>query len=348
MDLVSIIVPVYKAEKSLSYCIDSILRQTYTRFQAILVDDGSPDRCGEICDTYAGRDARIMVIHKENGGVSSARNAGICAAEGRYITFCDSDDFIEPDYLETFINTAKRYPDYKSIWCSYTSVSTYTQPTLRSPESVEALPVSLTSVKHFMSLQEKILTNQPWNKLYLAGVIKENGLAFPESLSLGEDMLFNLDYLDASGDDRVAIISKPMYNYFCGNESSLDNKFRSDLEDVYSRLNTELQEHLIKWNVDQSQFAKFHNNRFYQYERVFENMMKNPLLNKRERFSRINTILQSEEFKSVMEQRTCRIHPLLLKAYESGNYRNVLLVGKISETKRTVGGYLKGKRRNRP
>ena len=94
--MVSVIVPVYKVEPFLRRCVDSLLSQTYQNLEIILVDDGSPDRCGQICDEYAAQDARVKVIHKENGGVSSARNAGIEAAAGEYVTFVDSDDWVEP------------------------------------------------------------------------------------------------------------------------------------------------------------------------------------------------------------------------------------------------------------
>ena len=94
---ISIIVPVYKVEKYIHKCIDSILAQTFTDFELILVDDGSPDNCGKICDEYAKEDSRIVVIHKDNGGVSDARNIGISRANGEYIGFVDSDDYIDKD-----------------------------------------------------------------------------------------------------------------------------------------------------------------------------------------------------------------------------------------------------------
>ena len=101
--LVSVIVPVYKVERYLPRCVESILGKTYTNFELILVDDGTPDRSGVICDRYAEKDSRIKVIHKENGGVSSARNAGIDAAQGEWITFVDSDDWVAENYIEAMI-----------------------------------------------------------------------------------------------------------------------------------------------------------------------------------------------------------------------------------------------------
>lgn len=107
MPELSIIVPVYKTEKYLPKCIDSILAQTFTDFELILIDDGSPDRCGEICDEYAAKDDRIIVIHQKNQGVSAARNAGLDIAKGEYIGFVDSDDWIEPEMYEMLWGIAK-------------------------------------------------------------------------------------------------------------------------------------------------------------------------------------------------------------------------------------------------
>lgn len=106
-NLISVIVPVYKVEKYIKKCIESIINQTYENLEIILVDDGSPDNCGKICDEYAKKDKRIKVIHKENGGVSSARNLGLEKSNGQYITFIDSDDWIEEEYCEILLTTLK-------------------------------------------------------------------------------------------------------------------------------------------------------------------------------------------------------------------------------------------------
>ena len=98
--LISVIIPVYRVEQYLRRCVDSVLAQTYSRIQVILVDDGSPDDCPAICDAYAAKDDRVQVIHQENAGLSGARNAGIEAAEGQYLAFVDSDDYLAPEFLE--------------------------------------------------------------------------------------------------------------------------------------------------------------------------------------------------------------------------------------------------------
>ena len=111
---ISVIVPVYKVEEYLPQCIDSILAQTFTDFELLLVDDGSPDRCGEICEEYAGKDTRIRVFHQQNSGVSAARNIGLQHAKGTYIVFVDSDDWVSTDYLLHFLQ--KTQPEL--IWIS--------------------------------------------------------------------------------------------------------------------------------------------------------------------------------------------------------------------------------------
>lgn len=106
---VSVIVPVYNVEKYLHRCIDSILTQTFTDFEVLLINDGSKDRSGEICDEYAKKDSRVKVFHKENGGVSSARNVGLDNARGDLICFCDSDDFVTKDWLALFVKNIDGY-----------------------------------------------------------------------------------------------------------------------------------------------------------------------------------------------------------------------------------------------
>lgn len=108
MPQISVIVPIYNVEAYLKRCVDSIIEQTFTDFELILVDDGSPDRCGEICDQYAETDRRVKVIHKENGGLSDARNAGIDIAKGIYLSFIDSDDWVEDTFLEVLYTEAEK------------------------------------------------------------------------------------------------------------------------------------------------------------------------------------------------------------------------------------------------
>lgn len=123
---VSVIVPVYKVEKYLPECIESVLAQTFTDFELILVDDGSPDNSGKICDAYAARDSRIRVFHKENGGVSSARNFGVKNARADYIAFLDSDDWWKPEFLEKMTSLTRKYPQTCCCCCCWITFSQQT------------------------------------------------------------------------------------------------------------------------------------------------------------------------------------------------------------------------------
>lgn len=172
--LVSIIIPVYKVEKYLPACIDSVLNQTYSNLEIILVDDGSPDRCGEICDEYAKNDARIRVIHKENGGVAAARNTAISSAQGDYLYFVDSDDFIANDTIEDLVGLAQTHE--ADMVCAATC-------------SVDEQGAVLRDVKHETSSGTITLTQAealryyaakewaPWNRLIKADVHRE--ILFP-------------------------------------------------------------------------------------------------------------------------------------------------------------------------
>lgn len=122
LPLITIIVPIYKVENYLDKCVYSIIQQTYTNLEIILVDDGSPDNCGNICENYRKKDSRIKVIHKENGGLSDARNVGINSATGKYIAFIDSDDYIAINYIEELYKAIKKY-NVQIALCSYILIS---------------------------------------------------------------------------------------------------------------------------------------------------------------------------------------------------------------------------------
>ena len=132
---ISVIVPVYKAERYLSACIDSILAQTFTDFELLLIDDGSPDASGQICDEYAARDRRIVVIHKDNGGLSDARNAGLDICKGEYISFVDSDDWINDKFIQNLYSSIKKNDaDIAVASCKYKSDSPqYTEKIFSTP-----------------------------------------------------------------------------------------------------------------------------------------------------------------------------------------------------------------------
>lgn len=184
----SVIVPVYKVEKYLDRCIGSILAQTFSDFELILIDDGSPDNSGQICDEYAGKDNRIHVIHKENGGVSTARNAGLDMAQGKFIVFVDSDDEVTPNYLE-LLNSKKADVVISGI--------TNLDPNNHLQHYLEFTGQDLNAIDLdcIRRLRDSRAIFCVYSKKYKKEIIENAGLRFNNAVSLGEDTLFFVHYL---------------------------------------------------------------------------------------------------------------------------------------------------------
>ncbi|NTJ52570.1 glycosyltransferase [Enterococcus faecium] len=201
---ISIIVPVYKVEPYLRKCVDSILAQTFTDFEVILVDDGSPDNSGKICDEYASKDSRVRVIHKKNGGLSSARNAGIDVARGKYLGFVDSDDYIEKDMYELlYDNIVKEQADLSicGIYDVYEGKKPVNKPTIK--KTVTATEGLL------LILHGNIISVHAVNKLYKRELFST--LRYPEG-KYHEDSFVIVDLLDRC--KKIAIDSKQKYYYY--------------------------------------------------------------------------------------------------------------------------------------
>lgn len=200
----SVIVPVYQAMESLERCVQSWLAQTEPGLELILVDDGSTDGSGKLCDHLAGKDERIRVIHQGNGGVSSARNAGICASQGEFVLFTDSDDYVAADYLEKMA-ALQREQDSDLVLCGfhhlYDGADILKLPGNKGTFQIEEF------AEDFLELYGRSYLNMPWNKLFR----REYMGRFDTSLSLGEDLLFNLDYLKKCR--RVSVLSEPLCYY---------------------------------------------------------------------------------------------------------------------------------------
>ena len=193
---VSIIVPVYKAEPYIRKCIDSILSQTFTNFELLLIDDGSPDNCGKICDEYAELDARVHVFHKENCGVSAARNLGLDHAKGDYVCFIDSDDWIDPDMLETLIGwEQKKQTDLLFFGLKYESAVDYSD-TMELLQKISGVYEGINSViKACYILETNEIFGWTCNKLFRNCIIQDHHIKFNEEISIQEDHIFTLAYL---------------------------------------------------------------------------------------------------------------------------------------------------------
>ena len=210
---ISIIVPVYKVEQYLRRCLDSIAAQTFTDWECILIDDGSPDKSGAICDEYAAKDKRFRVIHQKNAGVSAARNVGLDAAYGEWICFCDSDDWEEPAFFEKSLALCGSETDIlKSGYRIITATDTVLKTILPKDRSFEEQVSCIHTSCHFI------------RHAYLS----EHKIRFPEGITLAEDWYFN--YQLSLFNPTVAYLNEVSYNYFQNTFSVMHNLKQKNIE----------------------------------------------------------------------------------------------------------------------
>lgn len=216
---ISIIVPVYNAEKTLPRCLDSILQQTYFNFELLLINDGSSDKSGLICNKYAKENEKIKVFHKENTGVSATRNLGIQIAKGDWLCFIDSDDAIETNYLQTFIDLLSKY----DADCYITSCKIYSKGMFQTITLKEQIVAKENIYESIIYLRQTTLLGVPWNKLFKTSVIRKNQVYFDETISSYEDEIFVLQYLTHS--KHICISAQQTYIYYKNNVNSLSKRY---------------------------------------------------------------------------------------------------------------------------
>ena len=222
MPEVSVIIPVYKVEKYIHKCIDSVLTQTFRDIQVILVDDGSPDNCGHICDEYSKADKRVSVVHKENGGLSDARNAGMKYAEGNYILFVDSDDYIEHDMIEYMYSRIKDSDADMATCGIYEVYSDRIEEQKREPEFVCSGEEAFRCI-----LQGHTIRGEVWNKLIRKSCM--SGIEFPKG-RLYEDIYFTADLMPRI--KKVVVGTEPKYYYLHRSDSITGRAYRPKLYDI--------------------------------------------------------------------------------------------------------------------
>ena len=301
--LISVIVPVYKVEQYLDKCVDSIVNQTYKNLEIILVDDGSPDHCPKMCDEWAKKDKRIKVIHKENGGVSSARNVGIDVSKGEYISFVDSDDWIDNTFFEELLNICLKY-NSKYITCGYKRVYDNRIEYINNSNSI----IKVDSSEYLV----KLLNVQNGYGFVHMKLIKKNAindLRFNENLKVGEDALFNV--MLCENIDSAIIYNKPLYNYYF-NDNSVVRKYDKDYVNKYLESMKEMNSYLS--NGKNSVDVNLYNYIVYHVLLIAVNYCYHPL----------NSLNKIKSLKSV-----CSI-PLFKKAISKSNYKNMTLTRKVT------------------
>lgn len=247
--MISIVVPVYKVEGYISHCIESILAQTYTDWELLLVDDGSPDGCGTICDAYAEKDDRIKVFHVENGGVSRARNIALQQAHGEWLTFIDSDDWIAPDFIASLMAPVMANPalDFVHAGCQnyHEKVGYSINQQYLSHEGDD----SIRLLNQFRGLV--------FSKLFRRNIIQSIGLQFDEQMKVAEDYVFTLDYLAYVR--RYCFIESTGYFYRYRPNSATKSGTRREAKEQLAGLAhhiTSLQNYQLKKGVNDHQAVK--------------------------------------------------------------------------------------------
>lgn len=264
--MISIIIPVYNTEKYLRRCLYSIIAQTYKDWECILVDDGSEDNSPSICDEYVQKDNRFKVIHKENAGVSAARNDGLDQAKGEWISFVDSDDYLASEFLDKLY----QYRDYDYLVGSYQIF----------PRRVKMIVGNevYTSKEFKKFLRPANLYNgYPWGKLFKRSIIEQYHVRFILGLKVYEDYLFNLDYMEHIS--SVAITPKANYFYYDPVDKIIPVKFPMEKEEIlflYDKVKSHMKSLSDKWHVKLPAIT-FNFIQHYHYDKILDSGNDNAL-----------------------------------------------------------------------
>lgn len=300
--MISVIVPVYKTEKLLSRCVNSILNQTYSDLEVILVDDGSPDNCPELCDEIAAMDKRVKVIHQKNAGVSVARNSGLQVATGEYITFVDSDDYIESDMYEKMLTLAlekdcdvvmcdciKEFSTYTEIYSHHIRGGYYSRAQLET----EYFP-------HLLMMENVEYPATISNCLLLFRRNLKSGKKLPqyvEGVRFSEDLLFGAQLLYAA---NSFYYMKGMYLYhYCMNENSATHVFKKDKWKDYLKLHTQIEASFLQSTVFSFDKQIHLTLLFFVYNAVGDIISAE--LKKDEKLNLLNEILTNEKVKQMFQ-----------------------------------------------
>ena len=253
--LVSVVMPTYNGSAYIRDSIDATMNQTYKNIELIIIDDGSTDSVRSICDEYAARDARIIVVSTDNKGVSNARNEGIASARGDYIVFFDDDDYPEHNLIEKYMQAYQQWSDkdVSFITCGMTFQNDYNKRVSDKKSILEAGRGYIEGENYLLTRSSAAtlawlrIFNFVTNKCYDLGKIKSNKISFDRNVSLGEDLKFNIDYLEKC-DGNIGMINLPLYHYVKRKGDGLSIKYHSDdlenTKNIYRRF--------LKWEEEQA------------------------------------------------------------------------------------------------
>ena len=327
---VSIIVPVYNVEKYLNICVKSIVNQTYKNIEIILIDDGSKDNCGSICDEWAKKDCRIHVVHKENEGLGFARNTGLDYASGEYVMYVDSDDYIDLYMVEKLLKEAiNRKAD--TVFCGLTRVqpnkellqipSYYDDKLFVGEEIIDSVLLEMIG-SNPTEKEDANLFMSVWHALYSMDIIKENNIRFPsERKIMCEDIMYHIDYLTHA--NRVVYIKDCLYFYRV-NPISLSQVYdgtRFERQKALSKaICTSLNQYISQERYIIREQRRLLGGARGQILAIVASEEKNKLM-------LIKNICEDEEIKNILEKYPYKLNPIKHRIFNFGlKYRITILI----------------------
>lgn len=326
MSKVSIIIPVYNSEKYINKCIDSILNQTYSNLEIILVNDGSSDRSAEICYNYSINYKNIYLYNKKNGGTSEAKNLGIDKATGKFLLFIDSDDYIDNKYVENLIDAADLNNvdlvvagykvDYENQNYSIDITSRFNKIYNGYEEIREGI----------LDLELSEILNVGVCKVYKNDIIKKFNLKFDVSLDTGEDLVFNCQYLKYI--KNMKIIPNTEYHYVRRDTTSLVNKYKNNLLDMVNKCNTNRAELYKFYKMNDEKYQIIYRTTYIEYlAACIPNLFReNCKMNSKEKMNTINMIMSDVNLNSYLD-------------YYNGNNKITLIFIKLCRLKNKYIAY---------
>jgi len=302
---VSVIIPIYNTDEFLRRCVDSVLDQDFDDYEILLIDDGSTDNCAAICDEYKLQN-KIRVIHKSHGGVSSSCNVGIDYARGKYLMFCDSDDYVEKDWISVLYKAIEENPS-SFVFCAFFKENNYESKPVRLSDG--EVYQRYTNKEYFL-MYRKGFSAYRWNRIFLRDKVLGK-IRFDESISVGEDVLFNIEYLKTC--DCFLYVDKLLYHWMNNGNNSLSRaynaKYYDDIKKLYfPRVSV----------IADKDSQEFYNGYFYRFYACIDvvNDDRNTMTDK-EKKKYIRYILHDDAFCHAMEHaENSRLKTLLrLKSY---------------------------------
>ncbi len=253
--VVSIVIPIYNGEKYIDSCMDSLLNQTYSELELIMVNDGSKDGSAAMCDAYAKKDSRVKVHHQENKGLSAARNAGIRQATGKYVIFFDVDDTVEKTVIEDNVTLAEQNGADVTMFCFwYYDVDT----DRLKPNGMDEIFVGDAKEyfdKMLIPTMDNEVFNAPWNKMIRRSLLEENGLYFDERYPIYEDIIFASQLFDIA--EKIVINNQMYYKYFVRSSGSLITRFYEKFYDSVSQFHQNAMRYCGKYENNSQQITRF-------------------------------------------------------------------------------------------